>query len=201
MGSRIRCFWLEPTDRVRVYLRRYASKEEGAPPCTEMAGENGYHQAMVFIEERPVLWGRGGEGNRRYMQEQKHPLDDTRWPKACGCGYAFHPRVPFQVFQRQIYRRQDTAELLELEQAPAGAMWDAWWIAEGRLYTGPGSMIGPDGRSLMVRTPGAEWCVDQPAKNGPGWTRTGAVPDVTATPSIVAGDYHGHLRNGWLEEC
>jgi hypothetical protein len=50
----------------------------------------------------------------------------------------------------------------------------------------------------------AVWCVDQHATDDDkpttrhGWTVTGEPPNLTANPSIIAGDYHGWLRNGEL---
>lgn len=115
-----------------------------------------------------------------------------------------------QLFAREFYRRADTGLTMLLDEAPAGAMWNAWWIGrESRVYKGPGSFIGPDGIALMVKTPGGDWFVDGPANNGPGWTRSGAPPRVTASPSILIPHgrgasrepYHGWLRNGVLVPC
>lgn len=50
---------------------------------------------------------------------------------------------------------------------------------------------------LMVVTPALrEWCVDQIASNGPGWTVTGDAPRITCAPSIDVPGYHGFLRDG-----
>ena len=43
---------------------------------------------------------------------------------------------------------------------------------------------------------GEEWGIDRWSSNGTGWTVTGGPPNITCSPSIVAGDYHGWLRNG-----
>jgi hypothetical protein len=46
---------------------------------------------------------------------------------------------------------------------------------------------------------GEQWCIDQKANNGPGWTVGGNFPDnglpsnITAMPSIVVPGYHGWL--------
>lgn len=91
---------------------------------------------------------------------------------------------------------QDTPEAPML---PVGAMW-----------------MGDLG--LEVRTPGGDWRVDRPDSKGARWTRSGTPPLVTVVGSILftwpqpAGDgtlvtpdelraYHGHLRDGRLEEC
>lgn len=43
---------------------------------------------------------------------------------------------------------------------------------------------------------GAVWCFDRRSSNGDGWVVTGEWPRITCAPSIVAGDYHGFLRDG-----
>lgn len=43
---------------------------------------------------------------------------------------------------------------------------------------------------------GEQWEIDRWSSNGTGWTVTGELPNITCSPSIVAGDYHGWLRNG-----
>ena len=43
---------------------------------------------------------------------------------------------------------------------------------------------------------GSEWCIDAVSSNGTGWTVTGDVPKITATPSIVVPGYHGFLKDG-----
>lgn len=48
----------------------------------------------------------------------------------------------------------------------------------------------------MVCPNGEQWCVDQKANNGPGWTVTGDWPRITARPSIVVPGYHGWLTDG-----
>jgi hypothetical protein len=48
----------------------------------------------------------------------------------------------------------------------------------------------------LVCPNGFIWCVDRKSSNGDGWTVTGEWPNITCSPSIVAGDYHGFLQNG-----
>jgi len=43
---------------------------------------------------------------------------------------------------------------------------------------------------------GDPWEIDAWSSNGTGWTVTGELPRITCAPSIVAGDYHGFLRDG-----
>lgn len=57
---------------------------------------------------------------------------------------------------------------------------------------------------IMVVCPGGgHWCPDQGSSNGTGWTVTGEVPNITASPSIWVSqgegaprEYHGWLQNG-----
>lgn len=203
MGSRIRCFMLEPVQPLQAhyYLRRYHNHKDGEVECT---GDHGYHNAMAQIEDGPLeKHDSDGKGNFYASNGIPEPAhDDPRWPKACGCGYIFVDSDEWQLFQKMLYRRADNGEIITMEDAPAGAMWNAWWMAKDRIYKGPGSYVGQDGICLSVKTPGGDWLVDGPANNGAGWTREGAVPDITASPSIlITNRYHGFLRAGWLEEC
>ncbi len=59
----------------------------------------------------------------------------------------------------KLYRRSDTGELVTLGDAPVGAMWDATWMRRDDLRT------GPDGITLVVRTPGGDWLVDAECNN------------------------------------
>lgn len=201
----IRCFWLDPTGRGRRSLRRYIRKE--GFPCA--VSGYGYHNAEAVIDE--IEYAPIGEGeDRQYPRLDDVAHDDPRWPKMCACGYAFVDDDRWQTNADVIYKRLDTGEEMIRADAGPGAMWDAWW------YRGHWRSKGAvdDGISLMVKCPdkrrvdgkGAEWYVDGPASNGPGWTRSGDVrsanPTVTANPSIGIGDnfdgYHGWLRNGYL---
>lgn len=179
--TQIPCFWLEPSERIQRDLRRYA----GDSVC--LYG-HGYHNAEAPLDE--IL-----SPATDIIQAASHPKEDPRWPTRCQCGYEFVAEDQFQVFQRRLYKRSDTSTLVTLQEAPVGAMWDADWYPRK----------GPDGRCLVVMTPGGEWMVDGPSTTGGNWTRTGEVPFITATPSILITnrsepDYHGFLTNGVLIE-
>lgn len=196
MGSIIQCFWCEPTDQQAVYLRRFVPSGE---KCDK--GKHGYHHAWIRIEDAPVVVH--GTGNdRSYASPPSVSHDDPRWPKACPCGRVFKDTDYWQEFGDVIYRRADTGALVPLRELPAGAMWDAWWLA---AHTG---WKGKDGICLMVKTPAGDWCPDQPSKQGRPWNRTGDVKAakavVSATPSILFDpptNYHAHLVSGRLVEC
>lgn len=94
----------------------------------------------------------------------------------------------------------------EIKAAPPGAMWDADWYEGSKLKDGRPYNRNPDGVTLCVRTPGGDWIVDGPSFSCRvevgSWSRSGTLPNVTATPSIhIPGKYHGWLRDGQLVEC
>lgn len=185
MSRRIRCFFLTPVEKSNVILRRYRSSDKEKCP-----GPFGYCTTGVVIE----VIDKVSNYFRIVPDEMK---SDPRWPKACEhCGYIFQPEDHWQWGDRQLYERSDTKELIELNGAPVGAMWNADWLAGSHKIKSR-----PDGLILCVKTPGGDWVIDGGSSNGNGWERTGTPPDITANPSIVCGKYHGWLRNGWLEEC
>lgn len=119
---------------------------------------------------------------------------------------------------RPIFRRTDTGEeIYHLSELPPGAMWFADWFE---------NLWNPQLQySLMVKTPGGDWHVDQQCSNCtmPSdrmqkehhcWIIEGNLPDIESISvtkngktcgagagSILIGNYHGFLRNGYLEEC
>ena len=190
------CFMLDPVEPAvtRWALRRY-SRSTG---CT---GRFSYHNALHVIGDSAD-------------EPQEPPHDDPRWPTHCSCGYVFTPDDDdqWQVFGRSLWRRRDSGEVLTLEDMPPGAMWDATWLHDVRGW------CGPDGRSLVVRLPnGRDWHIDGRASNctmpkddvHKCWVRTGEPPVLTVgkggntcaagAGSILAGNYHGFLRNGRFE--
>lgn len=192
--SGVRCFLLEPTDRVQVSLRRYEGSVCPLP--------HGYHNAENVIGEdavrRTADGGYWGEGE---MVDHA----DARWPTHCGCGYEFKPEDRWQVNHTLLYRRQDTGEQMTLHDAPAGAFWWADWLARNQGSVHHQQRGG--GPHLMLKCPTGDWDLDAKSANGDGWTRQGEPPNVTAHPSIgIHGkdggfSYHGWLRNGVLVEC
>lgn len=117
--------------------------------------------------------------------------------------------------QSPILRRTDTGEeFTDYASLPVGAMWFADWY---------GLRWNPQlGFSLIVKTPGGDWHVDQKSSNcgmpedkfqeqHHCWIIEGEVPNITVSKngktcsagggSIQIGSYHGFLRNGYLEEC
>lgn len=185
-GSVIQCFLLEPTVSALESLRRYALREA---PCPL---PHGYHDATVVLGTQPFArTDCGGTG----ADDVDH--DDPRWPSHCACGYAFRWDDQWQHNLNLLYSGAPDGELVTLEGAPVGAMWFAPWYEDHHK--------GPDGRCLMVKTPGGDWSPDFKASNsGTPWERSGTPPNVTATPSIGQMNpdgsfrYHGWLRDGQL---
>jgi hypothetical protein len=189
MGSVIQCFMLEPTEMAKVGLRRFR-REAGA--CS---ASRGYCDAIADLGTAPIV--RDAEG---YWQVDKTLFtfpdeSDPRWPTECEhCGVPFTAADHFQDWSEQLYTRSDTGEAMTLREAPPGAIWDASWY----------SRKGPDGKSLICKTPGGDWWIDGSASNGPGWDRTGVPPLLKVSPSIQCNDYHGYLGMdvpGQLKEC
>jgi hypothetical protein len=191
----IKCFFLEPTDRERQSLRRYASHTDGSEKCSTKVG---CHDAQVLIGEAP-----------NDDKAHEHPHDDARWPTKCEkCDYSFTEEDHWQLFTKRIYKRSDNGEESTLFDVEAGAMWHADWMPDERK--------GPDGHCLVVMTPGGEWMVDSRASNCTMptdtvhrcWVKHGTPPDVTVDKngntcnagggSIQAGSFHGFLRGGYL---
>lgn len=201
----IKCFWLEPTDREKRYLRRYASG-------SKCSGPMGYHDAMNFLDESPEIKGPDGcwkDSGQTAADFEGHAL----WPTHCSCGYEFQPADERQLFSQHLYRRADTGEEMTLRDAPDGAMWEAFW-----LHDVP-SWCGDDGRAIICRVPnGHDWQIDGPASNctRPNdshhcWVRHGVPPNLTVDKngntcaagagSILTKTWHGFLRNGYLVSC
>lgn len=114
-----------------------------------------------------------------------------------------------------FYRNVETNEELTSRDLPVGAMRYASQDYVDKGYYTP----GPDGKSLMVLTPGGTWNIDSRASNcglpvdnvHRCWVRHGIPPNITVDKagntcsagagSILIGDYHGFLRNGELTDC
>lgn len=197
-----RIFFCEETPQIETYLRRFTFGGEGA--CR--------HDASC---KAPVARGPWPVGAYLTM-DRDWDRADPNWPKACeACGYEFLETDEWQAFNCRIYRRADTGEELparrHLSELPVGAVIEAWWD----------SQKGPDGRALVVVTPGGLWHVDDRASNCTlpdddehrCWVRHGRPEDGTlhvdkngltcaaGAGSIVAGAFHGFLHHGVLRDC
>lgn len=186
------CFWIEPTDRQQRYFRRY-SDEKPEQPC---AGEHGYHNISVRIEDGPAVFYEAPDGRVYHSAPPiSDYMSDSRWPMHCACGYVFTAEDHVQVNGRMIYRADDGREMT-IEDAPPGALFDA-------THWAPLSWRGSDGMSLAIKLPpgGAYdiWQIDGPSSDGGHWQRVGSrPPDIMVTPSILTNNYHGFLTAGVL---
>jgi hypothetical protein len=204
--NRIKCFWLDALEEMRYYLRTYETEEDKNCPLT-----GSFHNATVFLCDGPAeYYERSGHKAIRCIDEPDDP-PLVSYPTTCNCGFLFSQHAQRHVYHRQLFQRKDTNEKMTVEDAPAGAMWNAWFY--GKYWQ------GEDGMSLMVKTPGGEWCVDGHASNCTKpddevhkcWCRHGIPPEITVDKvgntcnagagSIAQKTYHGFLRNGYLEQC
>jgi hypothetical protein len=154
MDTNIQTFWLEPTTKKRVWLRRYCSGSE----CGHLTN-HGYHNAQFLVGdlENP------GTPLDDIHAEPEPDHSDARWPVFCACGYKFVDQDAWQVFSRRLYARGDTGELVTTDDAPHGAVFDAQWLKDCPDQT------GPDGQCIHVKVPngalGSYWNVDSRASN------------------------------------
>ncbi len=181
---------IEATGRTRYTLRRYSEAK-----CKL---RHGYHNA-----ESGVIGETQDDPTKDYFGSNPPamiPTTDDRWPRRCACGYAFEDADKSQVFAHPLFKFVDTGEVVTLEDAPAGAIWDAsWWPDKGA-----------DGKAWSVRLPdGTDWMTENTATNcrcpkTPGhrcWSRSGTAPLLTVNPSIQTPRWHGWLRDGRLVEA
>jgi hypothetical protein len=204
--NRIKCFWMDALPEVRYWLRAYETMKDAPCPLG-----SSYHNAMTHLKDGPIEYYEA-HGHKLYNKVDEPEMPQrSAFPALCKCGHVFGPSAVRHVFHRQLFKRADTGEKLTTDDAPVGAMWNAWWEAEHRS--------GADGMSLTVKTPGGDWCIDARCSNctKPNdrvhkcWIRHGAPPDITVDKngvtcaagagSIVMPGYHGFLRNGYLEQC
>lgn len=200
-------FWLEPTDQMEVGLRRYT---QGS---SEFTCAGGYHSALVITGQVTGVYEES-HGRRHLTAGDREAVDhaDPRWPTVCARGYAFTDEDVWQDWERHLFQRSDTGELVSLNDAPPGAMWDADWMPQSWRDR------SPDGIYLMVRLPNRhDWAVDSEASNCTRkgerhacWVRHGDPRECHVTVdkngdtcaagagSILAGDYHGFLTDGQL---
>lgn len=193
------CFMIEPTNLFEESLRRFVFSSAAHSKCPHF---HGYHNASVVIgqQERSERFGYGADDF-----DHTSPL----WPKACACGYVFHDDDEWQHNLENLFRDTRDGSLYLLRDAPPGAMYYAWWLND--------TFPGPDGQCLAVILPNKrEWLIDSVASNCTMpedkvhrcWVREGTPPKVTVSKngltcgagagSILAGDYHGFLQNGFL---
>jgi hypothetical protein len=206
----IRVFFLSPTNLHERSLRRMSKDDV----CTGEVYRWCSARALIgrIEEESP------SSGHVHW------PRDDQRWPVACAaCGRHFTETDEGLVDYDRLYQRSDNGELVALRNAPPGSCWDAIWYRDRDFDQTPGcaSMIGPDGRTLVLRCPdGHDWVIDSRASNCDRkndnthwcWVRHGRPEDGTlyvdkaghtcgaGAGSIQTPSWHGFCDMGFLTE-
>lgn len=187
----------------RAWLRIYWGNTE-CPNCLG-GGKPGYHNAQIHLGDthQKDAWG--------YLGELEDYVKDSRWPTKCDhCGMVAPPNAVKQIFRKRLY---DTPSG-ELE--PGCLFWADWYDCKerGKCHWG---WTNCDGLHLMAVCPnGHEWDIDGRASNCTlpddtthrCWVRTGTPPIITVgkggitcsagAGSIMAGDYHGFLQDGYF---
>lgn len=203
----VKCFLVEPTDTVKLFARCFVSSSDPDGGKCEASGM-GYHNAEVFYKDIESPLTKEGYDT----SEPAQLPEDAPFPTHCACGFEFRAKDR-TIFTSRIYKRSDNGETLtfqDVHKAP-GAMYRATWCEDYKPW------CGPDGRSYIVVLPnGREWQIDGRASNctmkddniHKCWVRHGEAPNFTVDKngptcaagggSILAGDYHGFLQNGWL---
>lgn len=153
----IKCFLIKPNGKASRWLRRYKTTEGSSCPLT-----GSYHNAQVPIEDSLNPENRSDEPAIREMYKDQ-------WPAKCNCGYIFSEEDPKQIFSQNQYI-DEAGKVYTLNSAPVGAIWDATWFHEMDEYR------GPDGLSLVCKTPGGDWMMDGRASNCDSSCKTCGVP-------------------------
>lgn len=206
MADPIKVFFVEHTDRVKIYLRRYSG---GDKKCSSTRY---FCNASRIFFDAPAARDKNGY-YESIDNDDGPPRSDPRWPATCeACGERFEDSDPYQIFQDAIMRAPD-GRTWPFRELPPGACYNAYWDRHH---------VGPDGRSLVVILPNSRpWHIDSRANNCTMpednvhrcWCRHGSPEDGTlhvdkvgntcaaGAGSIAVPGYHGFLHNGSLREC
>lgn len=200
MYAEVRCFLIEITESKQRYARCYDGTSGDSHKCS--AVPEGYHHMQVLVDtiHSPLT------PDAHEISMSPELGDDAPWPAQCACGRPFAV-TERQTFTERLYKRADTGALVTLRDPPPGAIYRASWMEP--------HWVGADGKSYIAVCPnGRPWNIDGPASNctKPNehthrcWIRHGEPPNFTVDKqghtceagagSIIAGDYHGFLRNG-----
>jgi hypothetical protein len=217
----VKCFLVEPVAKIRVWARRYSKSHDSDPSinCPKSPGQYSYHNGMNLLGDFDFPLPSEGEYEQwtDFVETLRPAAGDPRWPAACECGVTFENSDTMerggQMFVHRLHKRSDNGELVTLRDAPAGAMWLAWWMKhEGRFWDWDNQTEAP----LICKTPGGEWNIDGRASNCtmPNdrvhrcWVRHGNPPIITVDKngqtcaagggSIAQPNWHGFLSNGEL---
>lgn len=209
--ERIECFVVKETRLYDVYLRRFASTTAPCPITGGYHNSEALLSAGVYVEEVLTYDSHTNKvsSGDRYNHHSPH------WNNTCECGYEFNPNDDWQYNPRVLYA-DPAGKLSTLKDQPPGAMWRLTWL-ENR---GDAQWCGGDGQAWNVRLPGGrDWAIDGRANNCTNpqenthrcWCRHGVAPKFTVNKlgntceagagSIISGDYHGFLTDGFLVRC
>jgi len=212
----IKCFVLEESDKYRVSLRRFTFG--GGCANTARMG----HAAIAVLHAEVSVSDLIGADDGVMTAGDLYPHSMPGWPTECSsCGHKFKDSEEWQYSPQKLYVRRGCDDPPQpLSDFPAGAMWRSPWLEDLEFPGGVQSpYVGLDGQSWTVRTPGGDWLIDGRANNCGSptdtshkcWCRHGEAPDFTVDKigatcsagagSIVCGNYHGFLRNGFLTDC
>ena len=203
----IRCFLVE---QIGEGYESVIVTEEG-----QCIGDFNYHRSEKII--RRFSLGENGKYPEDWVKEK------TGLPYCNRCGnHEFSSEAMKKVSgsKGRVWHRSDTGERVDnLNDFGPGAMWYCTWYCrdDGIFHWGMGFQPEPP---LSVRTPGGDWLIDGRASNCTlpddtihrCWPRTGEAPHITVSKSlgntcsagggsIISGDYHGFLRDGYLIKC
>jgi hypothetical protein len=206
----IPCFLLEESQEFVAFLRVFTFPEEDACPSREKLFrtlEQG-HDVLVPVDDAPpppdlpehARYGtRTIEADGTYTDEATgerrrwRPLA-RQWPTHCICGYAFRDHDHRQLHYERRYTHRLTGLQCLLAEAPVGAMWyDDRWGEDPAVR-----WLGPDGRCLVVKTPGGTCYLDREVDGRKLHPRSGEAPRVTVEQLLTVGRWRGWLRDGEL---
>jgi hypothetical protein len=198
-----KCWWAEPTDLCWRKLR-VVEGETGSCPDSPW----GHHYESIRLAgEHELNWTERDDYGRSYLGY--FPKPTRGWPKKCRfCGTPFGREQSRYTDVDRLYLNADGTFVTlrgpngEGGRGPAGMLTHSDWRPFGHQDDRYG-----DGINLVAVCPnGSIWHVDGPAyhdgrRTPNAWTRTGDPrhPEtLNVSPSIVAGDYHGFLQNGYF---
>lgn len=187
-----RMFMTTESGFCRKSLRRYGAGGHDRCPLT------GYHDASVIIVPQ-FLAGPGAEEGVFPGPEIKA---DPRWPKACACGYPFHPEDNWQVNVDRLYAGAPDGKLYILRDLPPGAVWRCTWMEDikDNPYANAWGEVWAVQLPCMV-----EFLIYGKSQDGRGWNVSGELPRITVSPSILLQGgkdqaYHGYIVDGVIQE-
>jgi hypothetical protein len=205
----IRCFLVQP---IGEGYETVIVTEEG-----QCVGGFKYHRSEKILRRFPL--GANDSYPTDWIQGDKGSM---ALPYCSRCGnHNFSPEALKRASgsKGRAWERADTGERADnLNDFGPGAMWYLTWYRNEE--TGIYYHTGTDQPPLCVRTPGGDWVIDSRCSNctmpddnvHKCWPRRGEAPNITVDKSygptcnagggsIISGDYHGFLREGFLVKC